>query len=142
MSSSQPSSSFLLTELDLHLLREGTHWQSYRKLGAHLREVDGKKGVNFAVWAPNASAVSVIGEFNNWDGNAHPMNNNAFSGFWEIFIPDVAEWATYKYLIKNLAHISAKSMDKKGSISPFGHPMLPQSASSANLITGTVPPTQ
>jgi len=101
MSSPQLSSNFFLTEFDLHLLREGTHWKSYKKLGAHLREVNGQKGVNFAVWAPNASAVSVIGEFNNWNGNAHPMNNNRFSGFWEIFIPDVKEWATYKYLIKN-----------------------------------------
>ena len=109
MSSSQPSPNFFLTELDLHLLREGTHWQSYRKLGAHLRELDGKKGVNFAVWAPNASAVSVIGEFNHWDGNAHPMNNNAFSGFWEVFVPDVAEWATYKYLIKNGDHTLEKT---------------------------------
>ena len=101
MSSSQLSPDFFLTEFDLHLLREGTHWTSYKKLGAHFREINGQKGVNFAVWAPNASAVSVIGEFNNWDGNAHPMNNNAFSGFWEVFVPGVAEWATYKYLIKN-----------------------------------------
>jgi len=101
MSSSQLSSSFFLTEYDLHLLREGTHWTSYEKLGAHFREVNGQKGVNFAVWAPNASAVSVIGEFNKWDGNAHPMSNNRFSGFWEVFIPDVGEWATYKYLVKN-----------------------------------------
>ena len=100
MPSSQLSSNFFLTEFDLHLLREGTHWKSYRKLGAHIREVNGQKGINFAVWAPNASAVSVIGEFNNWDGKAHPMNNNRFSGFWEIFIPDVGEWVTYKYLIK------------------------------------------
>jgi len=101
MSSSQLSSSFLLTELDLHLLREGTHWQSYQKLGAHFRELGGRQGVNFAVWAPNAAAVSVIGEFNNWDGNAHPMNNNRFSGFWEVFVPDVKEWATYKYFLKS-----------------------------------------
>ena len=101
MPSSQLSSTFLLSDLDLHLLREGTHWQSYQKLGAHFRELNGQQGVNFAVWAPNATAVSVIGVFNNWDGNAHPMNNNRFSGFWEVFIPDVKEWATYKYLIKN-----------------------------------------
>ena len=109
MSSSQLSSNFFLTEYDLHLLREGTHWNSYTKLGAHLREVNGQKGVNFAVWAPNASAVSVIGEFNNWNGNAHPMNNNRFSGFWEIFIPDVKEWATYKYLLKNGDFVCEKS---------------------------------
>ena len=107
--SSQLSSSFFLTEYDLHLLREGTHWTSYEKLGAHLREVNGQKGTNFAVWAPNASAVSVIGEFNKWNGNAHPMSNNRFSGFWEVFIPDVKEWATYKYLIKNGDHVCEKS---------------------------------
>jgi len=109
MSSSQLSSSFFLTEYDLHLLREGTHWTSYEKLGAHLREVNGQKGVNFAVWAPNASAVSVIGEFNKWDGNAHPMSNNRFSGFWEVFVPDVKEWTTYKYLVKNGDHVFEKS---------------------------------
>ncbi|MCL2005912.1 MAG: 1,4-alpha-glucan branching protein GlgB [Planctomycetaceae bacterium] len=97
---SQLSSNFFLTDFDLHLLREGTHWTSYEKLGAHFREVNGQKGVNFAVWAPNAAAVSVVGDFNNWDGNANPMNNNRFSGFWEIFVPDVNEWATYKYLLK------------------------------------------
>ena len=109
MSSSQLSSSFFLTDFDLYLLREGTHWTSYTKLGAHLREVNGQKGVNFAVWAPNASAVSVIGDFNNWNGSAHPLNNNRFSGFWEVFIPDVAEWATYKYLIKSGDHYYEKS---------------------------------
>ncbi|MCL2710352.1 MAG: 1,4-alpha-glucan branching protein GlgB [Planctomycetaceae bacterium] len=101
MSSLQLSSSFSLSDYDLHLLREGTHWKSYKKLGAHIREVNGQTGTNFAVWAPNATAVSVIGEFNNWDGNANPMGNNRFSGFWEVFIPEVNEWATYKYLIRN-----------------------------------------
>ena len=107
--SSQLSSTFFLTEYDLHLIREGTHWKSYEKLGAHFREVGDQKGVNFAVWAPNADAVSVIGEFNNWNGNANPMNNNRFSGFWEVFIPDVKEWATYKYLIKNGNHSFEKT---------------------------------
>ncbi|MDR3182163.1 MAG: 1,4-alpha-glucan branching protein GlgB [Planctomycetaceae bacterium] len=100
---------FLLTEFDLYLLREGTHWKCYEKLGAHFREVDGVKGVNFVVWAPNASAVSVIGEFNHWDGNAHPMANNNLSGFWEVFIPDVPQWATYKYLVHNGKAVFEKS---------------------------------
>jgi 1,4-alpha-glucan branching enzyme len=108
-SASQFSSTFLLTDFDLHLLREGTHWKSYEKLGAHLREVNGKKGVNFAVWAPNASAVSVIGEFNNWNGNAHPMQNNRFSGFWEVFVPNAKEWETYKYLVRNGDYVCEKS---------------------------------
>ena len=109
MPSSQLSSTFFLTEFDLHLIREGTHWKSYEKLGAHFREVGGQKGVNFAVWAPNADAVSVVGEFNNWNGNANPMNNNRFSGFWEVFVPDVKEWATYKYLIRNGGHSFEKT---------------------------------
>jgi len=109
MPSSQLSSTFFLTEFDLHLIREGTHWKSYEKLGAHFRELNGQKGVNFAVWAPNADSVSVIGEFNDWNGNTHPMNNNRFSGFWEVFVPDVKEWATYKYLIQNGNYFFEKS---------------------------------
>ncbi|MDR3234251.1 MAG: 1,4-alpha-glucan branching protein GlgB [Planctomycetaceae bacterium] len=103
------STDLFLTEFDLHLLCEGTHWKCYDKLGAHLREVNGKKGVNFAVWAPNASAVSVVGEFNQWNGEADPMINNRSSGFWEVFIPDVQEWATYKYRVRNGGDVFEKS---------------------------------
>ncbi|MDR2705615.1 MAG: hypothetical protein LBC02_07535, partial [Planctomycetaceae bacterium] len=95
------SQNAFLTEFDLYLLGEGNHWKSYEKLGAHFREVDGVLGVNFAVWAPNATAVSVIGEFNNWNGNANPMFKHIPTGFWEVFIPGVKEWATYKYLVRN-----------------------------------------
>jgi 1,4-alpha-glucan branching enzyme len=72
----------LLTGYDLHLLNEGTHWQAYNKLGAHVRKIDEVEGVNFAVWAPNATSVSVIGDFNNWDGRRHPMRKHIPSGFW------------------------------------------------------------
>src|SRR5205807_5221705 len=70
----------LLTEFDLHLLGEGSHWQSYDKLGAHACETAGVQGVQFAVWAPNALRVSVVGDFNRWDGRVHPMRSRGHSG--------------------------------------------------------------
>ncbi len=91
----------LLTSYDLYLLNEGTHWQSYNKLGAQIRTVDGVKGVNFAVWAPNATSVSVIGDFNDWDGRRHPMRKHIPAGFWELFIPGVQEGAMYKYRVRS-----------------------------------------
>ena len=77
----------LLTDYDLHLLGEGQHWQSYEKLGAHLPPIDGVAGVNFAVWAPNARGVSVVGDFNIWDRRRHPMRKHIPSGVWELFVP-------------------------------------------------------
>ncbi len=77
----------LLTEYDLHLLSEGTHWKSYERLGAHPRTVGGVKGVNFAVWAPNAESVGIIGDFNGWNGRQHMMRKHIPSGVWELFIP-------------------------------------------------------
>jgi 1,4-alpha-glucan branching enzyme len=89
----------LLTEFDLHLLGEGTHFRTWEKLGAHLREVDGVPGVHFAVWAPNASRVSVIADFNGWDPAAHPLEHRGASGVWEGFVPGAREGALYKYRI-------------------------------------------
>ena len=89
----------ILSDYDLHLLNEGTHWQSYEKLGAHLREIDGVKGVNFAVWAPNANQISLVGDFNQWDATKHPMHKLIPSGFWEIFVPGLEEGTIYKYRI-------------------------------------------
>ena len=66
----------LLSEFDLHLIGEGRHWNSYEKLGAHMRTVDGITGVNFAVWAPNADGVAVVGDFNGWDGRRHMMHKH------------------------------------------------------------------
>ena len=91
----------ILTDFDIHLLIEGTHYQSYEKMGAHYIEIDGTSGVHFAVWAPNAVRVSVIGNFNMWDGRVHPMNNRAGSGIWEIFIPGLQQNLIYKYEIKS-----------------------------------------
>ena len=89
----------LLSDFDLHLLGEGTHYNSYEKLGAHLKTVQGVRGAHFAVWAPNARRVSVVGNFNNWDGRVHPLRSRGASGIWELFIPGVTEGMIYKYEI-------------------------------------------
>jgi 1,4-alpha-glucan branching enzyme len=89
-----------LGELDLHLIGEGKLEELYGKLGAHVREIDGVVGTAFAVWAPNARAVSVVGDFNSWDGRLHPMRSLGSSGIWELFVPDVADGAKYKYEIR------------------------------------------
>ena len=98
----------LLTDYDLYLLGEGRHWQSYDKLGAHLREVNGVKGVNFAVWAPNAESVSIIGEFNDWDRRKHAMRKHIPTGVWELFLPGVDVGLLYKYSLKNHGNILEK----------------------------------
>ena len=76
-----------LGELDLHLFSEGRHETVYEKLGAHPTEIDGVAGVAFALWAPAARSVSVVGDFNNWDGRLHPMRSLGSSGIWELFVP-------------------------------------------------------
>jgi 1,4-alpha-glucan branching enzyme len=78
---------------------EGRHYDAYEKLGAHLKTVDGVTGVHFAVWAPNARRVSVVGNFNHWDGRVHPMRFRGSSGVWELFVPELGEGAIYKYEI-------------------------------------------
>ena len=90
-----------LTDFDLHLLGEGSHYRNYEKLGAHLTELDGEPGVRFAVWAPNAQSVSVIGDFNGWNRNSHPMRSRGDSGIWETFIPDIGQGENYKYFIRS-----------------------------------------
>ncbi|MFO0896058.1 MAG: 1,4-alpha-glucan branching protein GlgB [Pirellulales bacterium] len=91
----------LLSEYDLYLLGEGTHWQSYLRMGAQLRSIDNVAGVNFAVWAPNATGVSVIGDFNSWDGRRHPMRKHVPSGVWELFVPGLGEGTNYKYQVRH-----------------------------------------
>jgi 1,4-alpha-glucan branching enzyme len=91
----------VLTDFDLHLLTEGTHYDAYEKLGAHLREMEGVRGVVFAVWAPNARRVSVVGDFNHWDGRRHLMRVRGGSGIWELFLPGLGEGEVYKYEIKS-----------------------------------------
>jgi 1,4-alpha-glucan branching enzyme len=98
----QPNHSFSSTvgELDLHLFGEGRHELIYEKLGAHLITHEGEKGVSFAVWAPGAQKVSVVGNFNAWDGSQHPMRARGNSGVWETFIPKLGSGELYKYEIK------------------------------------------
>ena len=89
-----------LDEQDIYFYGEGTHERAYQFMGAHLIELDGVKGCRFVVWAPNAERVSVVGDFNFWDGRHHMMRKHVPSGIWEIFIPDVDAGAHYKYEIK------------------------------------------
>ena len=86
-------------ELDLHLIREGRHEELWRALGAHVRTVDGVEGTAFAVWAPNARAVQVIGSFTSWDGRLHSMRSLGTSGVWELFVPGVGAGEVYKFRI-------------------------------------------
>src|SRR4051812_40182658 len=86
-------------ELDVHLLGEGRHEELWERLGAHVREAEGVLGTAFAVWAPAAGAVSVVGDFNFWDGRLHPMRSIGASGVWELFLPGVGDGAKYKYEI-------------------------------------------
>lgn len=89
-----------LTDFDIHLFAEGNHHRIYEKLGAHPMEIDGVKGVYFAVWAPNARNVSVLGDFNWWDGRKHQMAKRG-NGIWELFIPEIGVGEHYKYEVKN-----------------------------------------
>ncbi len=91
----------VLSDYDLHLIGEGKHYQSYEKLGAHLTEIGGVRGVFFAVWAPNANRVSVVGDFNQWDGRRHPMRLRDGTGVWELFLPGLGEDEIYKYEIRS-----------------------------------------
>lgn len=91
----------VLTDFDLQLISEGNHFRTYEKLGAHLKAINGVKGVHFAVWAPNARRVSVIGDFNRWDGRALPMRFYSLQGLWEIFVPSLEVGTIYKYEIKS-----------------------------------------
>ena len=92
---------WLLTDFDIYLHGEGNFFDSYTKFGAQFRTIDGVQGVNFAVWAPNALRVSVMGEFNLWDDRVHVMQQRGQSGIWEIFLPNVPEGTHYKYSIKS-----------------------------------------
>ncbi len=113
-----------LTDFDSHLFSEGNHHRIYEKLGAHLANVEGVQGVYFAVWAPNARNVSVLGDFNQWDGRKHQMRKGNH-GIWDLFIPELEVGERYKYEVKNEAgHIYEKS-DPYG----FQHEVRPKTAS-------------
>ncbi|NNK96214.1 MAG: 1,4-alpha-glucan branching protein GlgB [Desulfobacterales bacterium] len=95
---------------------EGSHERTYEKMGAHLCEINGEKGVHFAVWAPNAQQVYLIGEFNQWHGKSHPLNSSD-SGIWTLFVPGLANYAVYKYRVLSK---SGESFDKAD---PYGFVM-------------------
>jgi 1,4-alpha-glucan branching enzyme len=100
----------VLGDFDLHLFSEGTHYRAWEKLGSRRVTVDGLTGVHFAVWAPNAQRVSVIGDFNRWDGRVNPMRKLVPSGVWEIFIPELPERSCYKFEIRSTGgHLLHKS---------------------------------
>ena len=99
----------MLGDLDLYLMGQGSHRDIFRKLGAHPVSLLGVKGTFFAIWAPNASRISVIGEFNQWDGRCHVMRLHPGNGLWEIFIPGVAQGTKYKFEL----------LDKQGELLPF-----------------------
>src|SRR6266542_6564326 len=98
-----------LGDIDLHLFGEGRHERIYEKLGAHVITHEGKRGVAFAVWAPNADRVSVVGNFNGWGGSKHPMRPLGSSGVWELFIPGLKSGELYKYEIKKGRRKSLKA---------------------------------
>lgn len=104
----------MLTDFDRFLFGEGRHWQIYSKLGAHCREVEGQTGVNFAVWAPNAQSVQLIGDFNHWDGRQHLMRKHIPAGIWELFIPNIGVGQKYKYRVRMA---NGYTLDKSD---PFG----------------------
>jgi 1,4-alpha-glucan branching enzyme len=90
----------ILSDFDRHLLAQGTHYRTHEKLGAHRVVLDGVAGVAFLVWAPSARRVSVVGDFNGWDGRSHPMRLHPANGIWEIFVPGLAEGERYKFEIR------------------------------------------
>lgn len=115
----------LITEYDVHLFAEGTHYRIFEKLGAHPCEMKGKKGVHFAVWAPSAEGISVIGDFNEWKADATPMKPIAGSGIWATFVPGLKEGATYKYFVKGANGYRAEKSDPFG----FASEVRPKTAS-------------
>ncbi len=105
-----------LSDFDKYLIGEGTHERAYEKFGAHLISVDGRQGVAFAVWAPNAREVSVMGDFNDWRTTAHPMHSSD-AGIWSLFIPELTEFTVYKY------HVTAQNGQGFDKADPYGFAM-------------------
>ena len=123
----------VLSDYDLYLIGEGTHYLNYEKLGAHIQEVAGIRGVQFAVWAPNAKRVSVVGDFNSWDGRVHPMRNRGASGVWELFLPELDQGALYKFEIISRA---GDLLEAKADPYGFAAELRPKSASVVCNIDG------
>ncbi|MGD8588122.1 MAG: 1,4-alpha-glucan branching protein GlgB [Chromatiales bacterium] len=104
-----------LADFDLHLFGEGRHRHAYCFLGAHPHTADGFSGILFAVWAPNATRVSVVGDFNQWDGRMHPMQLHDGSGIWELFLPDLPAGSLYKYEIRSVTGAISLRSDPYGN---------------------------
>ena len=109
----------IIQELDMYLFGNGTHYEIYKKLGAHLMTINGVSGVHFAVWAPNAKRVSVIGDFCGWDGRVYPLRNVDNSGIYEIFIPGLAENEKYKFEIKTQENYILEKSDPYANYAEF-----------------------
>jgi 1,4-alpha-glucan branching enzyme len=110
----------IMGEVDLHLFAEGNHLRLYDQFGAHLRKIGDDDGVYFAVWAPNAQRVSVVGDFNGWDGRVNPMRRLLGSGVWELFLPGVGEGAHYKFEIRTPRGALLLKADPFGLFSQHG----------------------
>ena len=104
-----------ISELDTYLFAKGTHYEIYEKMGAHLAEEDGKAGTYFSVWAPNARSVSVVGDFNNWNRTAHPMQPVQQSGIWDIFVPGVKAGDLYKFAVETSQGYTVLKADPYGN---------------------------
>lgn len=128
----------LLQDIDSWLLAEGTHLRPYERTGAHLATLDGVDGVSFAVWAPNAQRVSVVGEFNFWDGRRHPMRLRRENGIWELFLPGVRAGQLYKYEIVDCYGNTQLKADPYA----FEAQMRPDTASLVAPLPEVVPSTQ
>ncbi len=103
----------MLTDFDAYLMGEGSHERTYEKMGAQLVEIDGKKGVYFSVWAPNARQVFLIGDFNDWNDESHPLASSD-SGIWTLFVPELSEYAVYKYRIVSQSGENFEKADPYG----------------------------
>jgi 1,4-alpha-glucan branching enzyme len=115
-----------LTDFDLYLMAEGTHNRAYERMGAHMIERGGRSGVEFAVWAPNAERVSVVGDFNGWNPDTHSMHVRPEAGVWETFVPDIGQGARYKYRVQSrYGRFVADKADPYG----FAAEVRPQTAS-------------
>ncbi|MEL6680312.1 MAG: alpha-amylase family glycosyl hydrolase, partial [Pseudomonadota bacterium] len=125
----------VLGEMDDYLIGEGTHLRLFDKLGAHFITHEGFSGVHFAVWAPNAARVSVVGDFNGWDGRRHPMRLRPSTGIWEIFIPDLDAGERYKY---ELLDGSGRLLPQKADPYALASELRPQTASLTHRDVGHV----
>jgi 1,4-alpha-glucan branching enzyme len=121
-----------LPDFDLHLFAEGKHWHAYRMLGAHMHTADGVDGILFSTWAPNAERVSVIGNFNHWDGRCHPMRCRGGTGVWELFIPGLSTGDLYKFEIRSRNGRIVQKTD------PYGQ-AFEKRPKTASMVTGDTP---